>query len=99
MKCPVCVREGKKSVLYEGFMSSTCGAVQNFYDEEGRSHFHNPNANCSNFNCSNGHQLSYVRASRCGVPGCEFGKGSRDIVWYYPKGATQGMEVAENLDV
>jgi hypothetical protein len=53
--CETCKSEGKRSkVFVEGSMSTTMGASQ-FYDEDGRYHYHDPNTHSTSYHCSEGH--------------------------------------------
>jgi hypothetical protein len=39
--------------------------VQNFYDGEGRHHYHDPNTHTVNYSCSNGHQWTEKTSGSC----------------------------------
>jgi hypothetical protein len=72
MLCPVCVEEGKKSILYGGDSGmSTCMAFSSYHDEDGKYHHHNPNSMSYTYNCSNGHEFVKWGSSKCGS--CNFG--------------------------
>ncbi|PWU07235.1 MAG: hypothetical protein C5B43_00645 [Verrucomicrobia bacterium] len=55
MKCPECIKEGKKSTLNIGGMSVTAAGYRNYYDEDGDYHHHDPNKHKTYYSCSNGH--------------------------------------------
>lgn len=79
MKCPACVKEGKKSTLTQnGVTMSTCGMPAQYYDEDGSFHCHDNNKHAENYRCSNGHYMSVtsVKASTC----CDAVKGVEEIV-------------------
>lgn len=69
MKCLTCQKEGKKSMVYIGISTSTCMGIQEYYDEEGRYHYHDPNYITANYSCSNGHTWSEARKKEC--PSCK----------------------------
>lgn len=57
-KCPFCVEEGLKSILYPNGSSETLMGWKSYYDEEGLYHSHNPNITTTNYSCSNGHNYN-----------------------------------------
>lgn len=65
MKCKQCEVEAKTSVIYRGLAVSTLMAGQEFYDEEGRWHNHDPNITTQSYRCSQGHSWSEDRRSKC----------------------------------
>lgn len=74
VKCPVCVEEETKSIVYEnGGKCSTKTSVC-FYDEEGEYHSHDPGIVTQNFRCSNGHKFSIKSAIPCPNIHCDYGK-------------------------
>jgi hypothetical protein len=80
MICQKCKAEGKKSrvnVPMGGF--STCMAWQNYYDEDGKYHHHDPNSHSSTYSCSEGHRWHVTTYSQCFS--CDFNEG-RDTVTY-----------------
>ena len=78
MKCPVCEREGKKSIVYPGGSSETCMGYIPYYDEEGNHHVHNTNKTIETFCCSEDHHWSVVSRRACLAPSCSF-QGLREI--------------------
>lgn len=57
MKCPKCVSNGDKSIVRVFSSSTTCLAGDEYYDEEGRHHWHDPNTRITEFRCSLGHEF------------------------------------------
>jgi hypothetical protein len=58
LKCPECIKEGKKSKVYIGCTTSTLIAPVQYYDEDGNYHSSNPNTMTTQYSCSNGHHWS-----------------------------------------
>lgn len=74
MKCPECVKEGKKSKVYDSMMfNSTCLHCPPFYDEDGEYHNHDLNIHSKGYSCSNGHQWSVALENKCPNPKCDWG--------------------------
>lgn len=74
MKCPYCVEEGKVSrVRIPSSCVTTCMADEQFYDESGTYHRHDPNTSTSELSCSQGHRWVVSAMGKC--PGCDYGKG------------------------
>lgn len=72
MKCNQCVREGKRSKVFQGMTSSTLmGGGGPYYDEDGSYHRHDPNTISTTYKCSNGHK--WVEKSKHSCPGCDYG--------------------------
>lgn len=55
MKCPECIKEGKKSTISIGSSVITAMPVHRFYGEDGKYHEHDPNVRSTQYRCSNGH--------------------------------------------
>ncbi len=70
MKCPECVSDGKKSIVYPGSSSTTLMGYQTYYDEDGVFHKHDPNDVQSNYSCSNGHQ--WIDHTKIDCPNCDW---------------------------
>jgi len=70
MKCPECVSEGKKSIVYPGSSSTTLMGFQRYYDEDGVFHEHDPNDIQSHYSCGNGHQWTTHTQNKC--PNCDW---------------------------
>lgn len=68
MICPTCASEGQKSRVYPGASFTTAMGAHQFYDEDGRYHFHDPNTAYTQYRCSNGH--SWQETSRAPCPTC-----------------------------
>ena len=56
MKCPQCVKEGKRSKVYPHGGSVTAMYCPPFYDEDGKYHNHDSNTRTQSFSCSEGHR-------------------------------------------
>jgi hypothetical protein len=55
MKCPTCVKEGKKSKVFIGESITTTMAGSAYYDEDGKYHKYDPNVVSTSYRCSNEH--------------------------------------------
>jgi len=55
MICHQCKQLDLKSRVYRGSSSVTLRVAHQFYDEDGKEHYHNPNVRTTAFHCSNGH--------------------------------------------
>ena len=77
MKCPECVKEGKKSKILVTYGERTLMAAVDgdFYDEDGNHHRHDPNTQKILYRCSNGHKWSETVRGRCPHDWCEWNKG------------------------
>lgn len=67
--CPDCREGGLTSRVTVGPSTVTCMAGQQFYDEQGRFHDHDPNTMTTQYSCSNGHVWSSQQLMSCRV--CE----------------------------
>lgn len=56
--CPICVKESNKSTVFIGLSMTTLMCTQEYYDEDGKYHFHNPNTITTEYSCSNGHKFT-----------------------------------------
>lgn len=78
MKCPVCEREGLKSVITGGsYCTTTAMGWDSYWDEDGKYHSHDPNWRCQNLQCSQGHSL--FRRWKTPCLNCDHGKDSDTI--------------------
>ena len=75
MRCPECERTGQPSRLYmpDCYGSTAMGGSQEYYDEDGRHHYHNVNRSSGQANCSSGHTLTVRLSTKCPAEGCEYG--------------------------
>lgn len=69
MKCPQCVKQGKKSKVYIGMSSRTAAYCPPFYDEDGVYHLHDSNITHTDYRCSNRHGWT-EREERTPCPTC-----------------------------
>lgn len=73
MKCPQCVTEGERSTVrsrrYAG--AYDLPRSDDYWDEDGAHHSHNPNVSSQGFTCSRGHQ--FTLRSRYPCPSCGYG--------------------------
>lgn len=60
MKCPECIKEEKKSCVYEQGATTTLMNVVSYYDEDGKHIYNNPNKTTISYSCSNGHKWHEV---------------------------------------
>lgn len=65
MKCPTCVAQGERSFVYPGSTSTTALGFQQFYDEEGVWHVHDPNRSTTSYSCSRSHTWDQVSGYPC----------------------------------
>lgn len=65
MKCKECVKENLKSQVSIGSTTTTCMGYNNYYDEDGKYHFHNPNIVSTEMRCTNGHTWSEKSKPSC----------------------------------
>jgi len=73
MKCPTCVEEGEKSLVYSGGRSMTCmGGGAPYWDEDGEYHSHDPNTISTRYSCSRGHVWGKTSKISCPAPGCDW---------------------------
>lgn len=68
MICNKCQQGGKESKVFEGSETVTLVGGGDFYDEQGKHHFHDPNCHVSHHSCSNGHNFSvrHIQSCWCG---------------------------------
>jgi len=71
-ECPVCMDEGRRSVLQLKGCTETLMGVAVYYDQGGRYHIHNPNRRTTKYVCSRGH---YVYCEEEESPRCPAGCG------------------------
>ena len=55
MKCSYCVEQNLRSTIHVQGGSTTLMSPQGYWDEDGKSHFHDLNINTSKYSCSNRH--------------------------------------------
>lgn len=74
--CPYCRAEGKKSTVHLPATSTvTMLPVDQFYDEQGRFHAHDPNVETATYHCSQGHVWDQKKRFKCPM-GDYDGKGA-----------------------
>ncbi len=72
MVCETCKTEGKKSKLSSAGIKVTNLDVQDYFDEEGLAHWHDPNKRTTTYVCSRGHETQAIFYTKC--PSCDYGK-------------------------
>lgn len=65
MICQECQKSGTTSRVYESYTVTTSLMGEQFYDEEGRQHFHDPNIDTHEYACSKGHKWHHQRTRGC----------------------------------
>ncbi len=65
MKCPECTKESEVSRVYPNSGGTTLMGYNEFYDEAGHYHFHDPNSTSTFYQCSRGHQWADSHSSHC----------------------------------
>jgi len=88
MKCPVCVKEEKKSQVYPGQCTSTCMAAMPYYDEDGQYHNHVPNTTTTYYSCSNRHRFVINSRSGCSYCNAYPAKNETTILESIPENGT-----------
>lgn len=63
MKCPECVKENKKSIIYVGSITRTMMGSRPYYDENGIYHDHDYNSSMIEHSCSNKHSWNEIYKS------------------------------------
>lgn len=77
--CPTCKVLGLKSQLIEIFNGyGSLGQSNTYYDEEGKYHYHNPNASITVYRCSVGHESKYYKHNGCSI--CNYSTGETRFV-------------------
>lgn len=56
MICQTCKKENQKSTVRSSYGSVTLRTVENYWDEDGNYHAHNPNLHSLAYTCSRGHK-------------------------------------------
>lgn len=94
--CPTCKAIGLKSQLVSIFNGyATLGHSNDYIDENGQTHWHNPNFSINVYRCSNGHEFKHVKHNNCSVYGCGWSTGMTQMVavddFYQELGITNGI--------
>lgn len=71
LQCPFCADEGEISRVYVTEGPTTLMGHQDYHDEAGDYHSHDPNKRQILFRCSRGHRWQRVKKSQC--PSCDYG--------------------------
>ncbi len=72
IKCPSCTERGLRSILQQSVFSTTDMVAHSYIDEDGISHYHDPNEHGRWFDCSNGHKIHVFRPKKvCGCSNME----------------------------
>jgi hypothetical protein len=77
IKCPKCVKEGKKSCVRIGHCTTTVAFYAPFYDEKGFYHHHNSNNKTQYYTCTEGHSWSAHEPNTCPNPERDWTNESR----------------------
>ena len=72
MKCPECVKEGKKSNVYPGMGTTTLAYCPPYYDNDGTYHHHDTNRTTMDYSCSKGHNWIESVRPHCPAPNCNW---------------------------
>lgn len=77
MICEQCKSEGKKStIIANGGGMTTLACTHDYYDEDGKRHYHDPNYSIHGYQCSNGHTWTTRSYSSCW---CGYNKESASL--------------------
>lgn len=78
MKCEYCVEQGLTSrVTSHGGTRTLLGGGGAYWDEEGVSHYHDPNISTWHYSCSNRHRWWVKEKPAC--PSCDYGKDAYKV--------------------
>lgn len=69
-RCPECIAKDLTSKIHMECGMTTSAGVESYYDEEGRSHYHDRNVTRSTWSCTQGHAGKYRSVKGCNVPSC-----------------------------
>lgn len=72
--CQLCEAENKRSKVYTGLTRATGLGIDDFFDERGFQHVHDPNSRVTSYKCSNGHEWTESEGEVCPCPGCTWPK-------------------------
>ena len=78
MICSECARLGKKSQIRTSPSVTTLMGVEQYYDERGFFHNHDPNITTILWQCSNGHAGRKLMNNKCSY--CDYGNPESMIV-------------------
>ena len=65
MICPECKEQGLKSCVYPGQRFITAMGSEEYYDEDGKHHRHDPNIMKTRYSCTNGHGWGEEETGSC----------------------------------
>jgi len=67
MRCPTCFQAKQKSTTYQGILTTTAERYNQYQDNEGRRHDHDPNILKLNYYCTNQHiwTITFIKANCC----------------------------------
>jgi len=65
VKCPECMKEGVTSTVRQLSVERTMLHAQEFFDEEGQAHIHDPNTFSTVYMCSNNHKWKQSQKNKC----------------------------------
>lgn len=65
MKCPECLKDGKKSNIFLDKTDSTLMTYYPHWDYKGKLHNHDPNDTTVYYHCDQGHSWSEVKDKKC----------------------------------
>jgi len=66
MICPVCEKEGKKSIVRNGLSKRTLAFCPPYFDHDGNRHHHDRNNQETRYSCSEGHRFTVTYRGTCG---------------------------------
>ena len=72
MICEQCIKEDRKSIVYDLGGTVTMLAHRPHWDENGVRHSHNPNYHTMRYRCSNGHEWSISKRDHCPAHDCQW---------------------------
>lgn len=99
VRCPQCVAAGARSTVRTSGVSRTLACSQEYWDEDGRYHSHDPNRHTTRWFCSNGHVWAVNSYPVCPSCGWQFKETQVNIVEPRPPGtpiAWQAQYVRED---
>lgn len=88
MRCPKCLEQGEKHIVYPGARTTTLLSMSDhvFWDENNWAHDHNSNTLTDSYHCSRGHYWAVKRKNKCPVKQCDWNKsaGESEITFFQP---------------
>ena len=95
IRCPECIMNGETSRVSVACGMITSIGLQQYHDESGEYHSHDPNVTRTDWECSNGHVGDYQSVKKCPAHKCETGYRILKTDPYYFRDAVARRNYAE----